>query len=108
MCRANYCAGRGGADLAVTQMEVYGSGRGFPRGKASFVMAMRRSFDFGIYTGDDLGTKVDVYENVDLPLGEGISWPNLTSAVRLAAAEGAVGFASRSSNRLTASRMASV
>lgn len=58
-------------------MEVYGSGRGFPGGpKASFVMALRRflrSFDLGSTLGDDLGTKVDVYESVDLPLGGGIS-----------------------------------
>lgn len=39
-------------------------------------MALRRflrSFDLGSTLGDDLGTKVDVYESVDLPLGGGIS-----------------------------------
>jgi len=98
-------------DLAVTQTEGYGSGRGFSGGKASFVMALRRflrSFDLGSTLGDDLGTKVDVYESVDVPLGEGISWLNFTNAACLAAAEGA-GFVPRSSsNRLTASRTASI
>lgn len=60
------------SDLAVTQMEVYGSGREFPGGKASSVMTLRpflRSFDLRSTLGDDLGTNVDVYESVDLPLG---------------------------------------
>ena len=98
--------------LAVTQMEVYRSGRGFPGGKASSVIALRRflrSFDLGSTLGDDLGTKVDVYESVDLPLGRGTSWLNFTNAARLAAAEGAADFVSRSfSDRLTASRTASI
>lgn len=100
------------SDLAVTQIEVYGSGRGFPGGKASFVMALRRSlrcFDLGSTLGDDLGTKVDVYESVDVPLGGGISWLNFINAARLAATEGAADFVSRSSSdRLTASRTASI
>ena len=61
----------------MTKMEGYGSGRGFPGGKASSVMALRRflrSFDFGSTLGDNLGTKVDVYESLDLPLGGNISW----------------------------------
>ncbi len=101
------------SDLAVTQMEVYGSGRGLPGGKASLFMALRRflrSFDLGSTLGGDLGTKVDVYESVDLPLGGGISWLNFTNAARLAAAaEGAADFVSRSSSAcLTASRTASI
>lgn len=100
------------SDLAVTQTEVYGSGRGFPGGKASSVMALRRflrSFDLGSKLGGDLGTKVDVYESVDLPLGGGISWLNFTNAARLAATEGAADLVSRSSSDcLTASRMASI
>jgi len=55
-------------------------------------MALRRSlrsFDLGSTLGDDLGTKVDVYESVNLPLGDGISWLNFTNAARLATAEGA-------------------
>lgn len=94
--------------VSVTQIEVYGSGRGFPGGKASSVMALRRflrSFDLGSTLGDDLGMKVDVYESVDIPLGVGISWLSFTNAARLVAAEGA---ARSSSDRLTASRTASI
>ena len=44
-------------------------------------MALRRSLrSFGSTQGNDLGTKVDVYESVDPPLGDGISWLNLAAA----------------------------
>ena len=98
-------------DLAVSQTEVYGSGGSFQGGKTSFVMALRRflrSFNLGSTLGNDLGTKVDVYESDDFPLGDGIFWLNFTNAARLAAAEGA-GFVQRSSsNCLIASRTASI
>ena len=77
-------------------------------------MALRRflrSFELGSTLGDDFGTKVDVYERVDFPLGrdsDGISWINFTNAARLAAAEGAVFVPRSSSDCLIASRTVSI
>ena len=83
------------SDLKVTRTEVYGSRKGFPGGKASFAMALRRFLrSFGSILGNDLGTMVDVYESVDPPLGDGIFWLNL------AATEGAGFVPGSSSNRL--------
>ena len=59
-------------DLTVTRTEVYGSRKGFPGGKASFAMALRRFLrSFGSILGNDLGTEVDVYETVDPPVFPG-------------------------------------
>ena len=69
-------------------------GRAFQEGKLLLPWLRRFLRSFGSILGKDLGTKVDVYESVDPPLGDGIFWLNL------AATEGAGFVPGSSSNRL--------